>query len=215
MPQRLPTVAAVEHLVEALEALGRSPRHKVTPANAADRTMLAGIRRRLLGTEKRPGAIRREAHGTNLPDGYPARTLGEGLPNGTAELTSVEAAAHRLMKPPRDEHRELTLRATTALDHAVTALNTLMSALASLDDLTDEDLGPQPRTCDACHPWRDIIATVTHPNTSVGERLDEPIDLCEACYDFVRNIGRPPNEAEIARHEERGRWRVRLGVVAS
>ena len=203
---RLPTITSAQHLIDAVDALHGKPRDR----KLAERygSTIDAIRQRLIGTPDNPGALRRElAHGTNTPDGYPRSTMSNG-PHGTAELTPVEAAAHARHRPPHDQHRQLTLRATHALDQMVASLNTLMSALASIDDLRNDNLGPAPKVCAACRPVRDIIATVYATGT-VGGRLDKPADLCKDCYEFVRRAGRMPTHTEVADHERRGRWRIR------
>jgi len=203
----LPTVTATRHLVDNLGALDRPPRDPKLAKHYT--TLLDAIRQRLIS------AVERDAAGSNRRDGYPARTLGDGTPRGSAGLTSVEAAADSRLKPQRDRHHELTARATTALAAADVNLNIVVAALASLDDLTD-DSGPEASTCDACHPIRDGYTLATRRNTSVGGRLERPAHLCEACYEFVRqtaledsNAGYLPSPEQVTHHDERGRWRIK------
>lgn len=196
--QRLPSIGAVTHLLDTIEALHRRPRDRRLASPYP--TLHTSI------TERLTAALRREhQHGTTTPDGYPANTLGTGMPSGKgAHSTPTEAVAASRARPPKDEHRELTLKAVRHLDAAVTHINALVTALNAIDELRGEE--HQAEQCDACGPHREIITPI-HARGDVGGRLDQPAKLCRPCYEFVfRGPGRLPTSDEVKHHERNGRW---------
>lgn len=215
----IPTELAARHLFDSLRALGRKP---TSPGLARrDTKLIDSLERRLLE------ALARDRAGTATADGYPATTSGGFggnrltilVEDDRVTVTAVELAALALVEgsSPRDRHHELTRRAATALEDAVVALNTLTAALASIDDLTS-DRGPTPRTCQHCTGKRGKgnDRTVAHRGT-VGDRLERTMDLCEACWSFVRRVANPnsragylPTDQQIRDHEERGRWKIKI-----
>lgn len=204
---RLPSDITLGHLTDGLRALNRAPRDK--PLAAMDRTLLESIERRLAR------AVTRDRTGHIERDGYPRSTLGnESRGIGTPTSTTETAA---LSRSERDAHHELTALAVTALTETVTSLGKLVSALASLDQLTS-DRGPAPRTCNACAGKRPLGGDqLVARRGTVGDRLTTATDLCQPCWDFVRqtapagsNAGYLPTEEQIRWHDQRGRWRLRM-----
>jgi len=203
MTRRLPTEISLQALIDSTRALHQKPRDKRLP----DSTLLAAIERRLLT------AVRRDGTGTTDRDGYPTSTLGgnHGGNNGSSTET------HALAPPERDRHHELTLLAVTNLEQLVLSVNIVVSALNSIDDLTN-DRGPAPRTCAACtgHRPQGGDQAVAHRGT-VGNRLERDTDLCQPCWDYVRQTapagshgGHLPTPDAIRWHDQRGRWRLRI-----
>lgn len=201
---RLPSDVALGHLIDALRNLHTKPRDKRAP----DRTLLANIERRLAT------AVRRDRTGTTLRDGYPASTLAGGHATHIAGSTTENAA---LAAPLRDRHHELVDRACTALLHAVTQLNTLVSALDSIDQLTGTTT-LAPKTCAHCTPHLpDGHTRPVHARGTVGDRLTVAVDLCEPCYFYVARTADPgqrdgqlPTPDQIRWHDQHGTWRIRV-----
>lgn len=206
---RLPTTAAVGHLVDSCRALTRKPRDKRLP----DLTLADSIERRLAA------AVNRDRSGSVVPDGFPAGTLGGGG-GQRGNASTVEAAVLALAQgvAGRDRHHELTVLAVQSLEATVENAQRCLSALASLDDLVSDTVAPTVRTCSHCtgkrgpDSDRSVYATGT-----VGDRLERSIALCDACYGFVTqtapagsHTGYLPSEQQIADHEQRGRWRIRM-----
>lgn len=215
---RLPTPVALQHLTDRLRALGEPPEK--------------GKPRRIDDLETRlQRAVRRDLAGLPTPDGYATRTGGgrsggrtitvddeQGQPDAVP-VTSVEGALidradwHRT----RDRHHELTVRAVEAVDCAVVAIHTAFSALASIDDMVNT-APPAPRTCDHCTDKRGRGGNrPIYVRGTVGDRLERAMSLCEACYEFVRQVALPgsrrgylPSDLQILEHEQRGRWRIRV-----
>jgi hypothetical protein len=201
--RRLPTQTSLQALIDSARAPYQKPRDRRFP----DRTLLDAIERRLLH------AYRRDTTGTTDRDGYPTSTLGGGYTHTNGSSTETQA----LSSPERDRHHELTLLAVTSLEQVVLSWNVIISALQSIDDLTN-DRGPTPRTCAACTGHRPLGGDqeVAHRGT-VGDRLEREVDLCEDCRNFVKQTaipasrgGRLPTPDEIAWHDKRGRWRLRI-----
>lgn len=206
---RLPTPVAVEHLFDGLRSLNRRPN---TPTLAQrDSKLVDSLQRRMLA------ALERDRTGTVTPDGYPSVTGGGGSRWNGSSSTERAAVALADGDTGRDWHHELLERATTALNSAVTNLNTLRAALDSLDDLTS-DAPPAPRTCQHCTAHLPKShARVVHRRGTVGDRLTVALDLCEPCYLFVWRSTRPGSQAgllpdgdQIRHHDETGKWRVRV-----
>lgn len=203
---RLPTRATLEHLVEALRRLGQRPKPN-QPVRIDD------LERRILT------AVERDQSGDIGFDGWDATTIPK-VCSGSGRGSRVEGHGLALADgaTPRDRHHELTVLAVESLNHTVTNLNTLLSALASIDDLIKVDgPGEKTRTCGHCTGKRGkgndrpVYATGT-----AGDRLERAIPLCEACYGFVTQtaapasrIGSLPDNLQIVDHERRGRWRIR------
>jgi len=201
--RRLPTETSLQALIDSTRALHQKPRDRRLP----DPTLLAAIERRILT------AVRRDATGTTDRDGYPTSTLGGGYTRTNGSSTETQA----LSLPERDRHHELTLLAVTNLEQLVLSVQVVLSALNSIDDLTS-DRGPAPRTCAACTGHRPLGGdqAVAHRGT-VGNRLERDTDLCQPCWDYVRqtapagsHTGRLPDPHAIAYHDQRGRWRLRI-----
>jgi hypothetical protein len=199
----LPTEISLQALIDSARAPYQKPRDRRYP----DRTLLDAIERRLLH------AYRRDQTGGTEPDGYPNNTLGGGYTRTNGSSTETQA----LSLPERDRHHELTLLAVTSLEQVVLSWNVIISALNSIDDLTS-DRGPAPRTCAACTGHRPLGGdqAVAHRGT-VGNRLERDTDLCQPCWDYVRQTapagshrGRLPDPSAIAYHDQRGRWRLRI-----
>lgn len=162
-------------------------------------------------------AVKRDRAGSTVPDGYPRSTAGG---NGTHPgSSSVEGAAVALADGniQRDRHHELTAEACEALEAMAIAGNTLRSRLRSITDLTS-DAPPAPRRCECCHGKRgkNNNRTDVHRGT-VGDRLEQVMDLCRACRGFVEQSCKPgtragylPDDSQIAQHERTGRWRIRV-----
>lgn len=200
---------AAKNLFDQLRALDRTRdgKHDIPVP------LVTYLERRLLA------ALERDRTGTLALDGWPTSTTGNGS-NGLP-TSSVEAAVvARVDSPqPRDYHRALTRRAAGALEDAVVALNTLRSALASIDDLT-KTTGPETKTCAHCTGKRGtgndrgVYATGT-----VADRLDQPLALCSPCWHYTEQTatagsqaGHLPSDEQIRDHETRGRWRIRVGT---
>ncbi len=203
MTRRLATDISIRHLLDAVGALWRKPRNRTLP----DPTLYANLERRTAR------AVARDRTGESIRDGYPANTIGAGYTNGNG--SSVEA--HALSRPERDLHHDYTLVAIAGLEAAVAGLQMWASALNSIDDLVN-DQGPAPRTCQACTGHRVLGGDqqVAHRGT-VGNRLERDTDLCQSCWDFVRQTapagthqGYLPDPAQIAWHDTRGRWQIRI-----
>lgn len=205
----IPSGLAIGHLFESLAALNRKPENKLLAA--IDPKLIDSLRRRILI------AAQRDRTGSVVPDGYPTSgggSRGSGIATSATERAAVALADNDIV---RDRHHELTVRATTALEDAVIALNTLASALLSIDDLTDTK-GPVPKTCAHCTGKRGAgnDRPIAHRGT-VGDRLERAMDLCEGCWSAVRwsaaansRDGKLPTDAQIRHHEETGRWRLRV-----
>lgn len=205
---RTPTTLSVRHLIDSLRALGEAPAQ--------------GRPRRIDDLEARLlRAVERDLAGLPVPDGYPAGTLAGGGRGGpaTAGDTSVEAAvmARANQRRVRDLHHELTMRAVGAVEDAVVAVQVAFGALASIDDCVRTE-APRQKTCAHCTGKRGqggdrpVYATGT-----VGDRLERSIALCQACHGFVCQTAKPgsraghvPSDEQIADHEARGRWRIRV-----
>jgi hypothetical protein len=200
---RLPTDTALGHLIDGLRSLEQRPK--------------AGQPRRIDDLEARLlAAVRRDRSGSVVPDGYPTTTGGAGAPNGSD--SSTERAALTLVdRPPRDRHHELTALAVTSIEDAILGLNRAVAALNSIDDLT-KTTGPPEHTCGHCTDKRGQgnNRPAAHRGT-VGDRLERALDLCEACWGFVRQSANPntrqgqlPTDTQIRDHEDRGRWRIHV-----
>ena len=200
---RLPTDTSLQALIDSVRALHQKPRDRRLP----DPTLLAAIERRL------QRAVTRDRTGTTDRDGYPSSTLGSGSSGTNGSTTET----HALNPAERDRHHELTMLAVQNLEQLVMSTNIIVSALNSIDDLIS-DQGPAPRTCHACTGLRPQGGNqpVAHRGT-VGNRLERDTDLCAACYHFVERTAPPgshagwlPSAADIAYHDQRGRWRLRI-----
>ncbi len=199
---------AAKNLFDQLRALHQNQDgHTKIPARLVDH-----LEARLLA------ALERDRTGSLVVDGWPASTTGNG--SSGLPTSSVEAAVVSLVdsRQPRDHHRELTRRAAEALEDAVVALNTLRSALASIDDLTKTSVDPKaPRTCAHCTGKRGSNDRPVYATSTVADRLDHAIALCSACWHFVEQTAQPgtragylPSDDQIRSHEEKGRWRIRV-----
>lgn len=162
-------------------------------------------------------AIKKERAGTTIRDGWPASVGNDGnggsAPKGD-RLSSVERAA--LLRAPRDRHRELAQEAIKALGHINSSALYLVSILDSLDDLSEAE--PMSKVCECCEGKRGVGGDrpIAHRGT-VGDRLAFVIDLCEPCYSYVVQSAKPgtrkgklPSDSQIADHERRGRWRIKV-----
>lgn len=213
---RLPTLVAVQHLLDGLRALGEAPK-RGQPARIDD------LEARLIR------AVGRDLAGVPIPDGYRTGIGGgrgggptivvqeDGQPDVAVPATSVEAAvagrgdAHRV----RDRHHELTAKAVSSVEQAVTQIQVARAALDSIDDLVQAG-PPAPKTCDHCTGRRgDGNDRPVYVRGTVGDRLERAIALCEPCYHFVARtaasgsrLGWLPDDEQIADHERRGRWRI-------
>lgn len=210
---RLPTPVALQHLTDSLRALGEPP--------------AKGKPRRIDDLEQRlHRAVERDLAGLPTPDGYPATTSGGRAGGRTivvdddhVPVTSVEGAVidRDDRRRTRDRHHELTVKAVTAVDAAVVHLQTAFAALASIDDLINT-APPAEKTCDHCTDKRGQGGNrPVYVRGTVGDRLERALSLCEACYEFVRQVALPgtrggylPSDVQILEHEQRGRWRIRL-----
>lgn len=204
---KTPSATAAKNLFDQLRAL-----HSTKDGNTKLKTNLIDhLELRLLA------ALERDRTGRLAHDGWPTSTTGNG--SSGLPTSSVEAAVVALVDGarPRDHHHELVGRAAGALEDAVVALNTLRSALNSIDDLTKTSVDPKaPKTCAHCTDKRLGTNHPIHATGTVGDRLERSIALCAHCYGYVTQTATPgtregwlPSDAEILQHEERGRWRIR------
>jgi hypothetical protein len=135
-------------------------------------------------------AIERDRRGgSNIPDGYPATTLGGS--GGTAELTPTEAAAYARSQPRPDEHHDRTRNAVSYLEQAVMSLAALVT---QLDRIEARVVIGATTSDDWC------VVHARHGMTEIVYRAH----YCRWCYDF-RLIERvdPPPELIAARAEGR------------
>lgn len=200
----LPTDIAAQHLFDSVDALWEKP-------SKGSERRIDSLRRRFRA------ALERDRTGSVIPDGYPTNTSGgpvSGVGSSSTERAAVALADGDVV---RDRHHDLTVRAAGALEELVVQANILRLALDSIDDLTN-DSGPAPKTCAHCTGKRGHgnDRPVAHRGT-VGDRLERAMDLCEACWSFVRWSAKPntragylPTDTQIRDHEERGRWRMRV-----
>lgn len=176
-------------------------------------------------------AVERDLAGLPTPDGYPSATSGGRSGGRTIDVddeagrpdkvpvTSVEGAVidRDDHKRTRDRHHELTVKVVQAVDAAVVHLQTAFAGLASIDDLVNT-APPAPRTCDHCTDKRGRGGNrPVYVRGTVGDRLERALSLCEACYEFVRQVALPgtrggylPSDLQVLEHEQRGRWSIRI-----
>jgi len=199
---RLPTENAIHHLIDSVRALNQ-PKVRGQPKRVDD------IEARLLA------AMQRDRTGSPIPDGYPSTTSG---PIGNGSSSSVEAAVIALDHGAgRDWLHDLVLRATRALEDMVINANTLVSALASIDDVTRVTT-VAPKTCEHCTPHLPKgNARPVHRKGTVGDRLTKTMDLCEPCYFYAQRSadagsheGELPTAEQVRHHDQTGTWRIRV-----
>jgi hypothetical protein len=152
-------------------------------------------------------AVRRDRTAEHTHDGYPSGGGdGSGI-RGTAELTSVEAAAEARAfgRPTTDPHHELTETAVAHILEAAAHLAAAGLALNAIDALADTHPAPGRTEAVCCETTCESVA-VRHGR-------------CEACYRWrydwtIRNPNDtiPPVPAALiaAREERRTRTRVHV-----
>lgn len=115
--------------------------------------------------------LERRARMVNVQDGFPASTMGDGTPRGTAELTLVEAAAEqRAYSGVRWEDKDAEEWRTTPPpqpDPAGRALEELVSALAAMDR--------QAQAVLRC------LGFLAHQRTSAAGRVSSLVGDCLCC----------------------------------
>ncbi len=147
--------------------------------------------------------------GDATPDGYPTNTLNDST--GSAELTSVESAAHRRLDHPDPDKMRANLRhACRFLDDAVHALHIVDTRLARIETHSART-PPAPEKCQACR------IRPAELRSTAGGRLDHAYELCEPCVHFATHVcerhgipPRIPTPEEAAHHDRTGRWKLRI-----
>lgn len=150
-------------------------------------------------------ALHRDRSGVDTADGYSRGTLGGGT--GSGELTSVEGAASSRIAGRTDELHDHLERAANFLEEAALNVGAFTNRLALIETI----VGTPPKTARVCESHHRVKGDTTEPEIygTVGGRLTKNLDLCRACWDFVRAHDRIPTDEEINEHSLRGKFRVR------
>ena len=109
---------------------------------------------------------------------------------------------------------------------AITRIYTAAMCLAHLSDHYEPSHEPRKvdvqRATRGCtlHLRAGIDAHVpavrrTDFGTVLAEPLKDPVDVCQACYDQVRNTRGLPTNEEIVRHHRTGKWKGRVASTWS
>jgi hypothetical protein len=164
-------------------------------------------------------ALRRDASGSVMPDGFPA-TTGGGFSNDIGRPT--ENTVMGTFKPARREDPDgphvqrlpkdpVHQDAENAWAYAQQALASLKAANNRLDHL--EHMTGKPASQQLCQSCiRVAVKSPMEHFSNVADRLPTHWRLCQSCYDWIRrhNVGAPPKEWLEKHHMvgDRGRTRV-------
>ena len=150
-------------------------------------------------------AIRRDASGSVLPDGFPPQSGGGfstdiSRPTENAVIGTYKPARrsepdgpHVQVLPKDPVHED----AVNAWGFAQDALWAFKAAIARLDHL--ENLTGKPRDPELCNSCLQVgVKTPMEHYGDVAGKLARPWRLCAPCYDWIRrHAGGPPSKAYL------------------